>query len=142
VNEQTPLFQEPRPAAGPNKPATSDAPSTPADSGELLTAVKSLQYQFNTLLILMLIVSGTLAVFFYMQCRHSGWEVRNLRENVVPQIDQYNTNTVPQMQRFLGDLARYAEQRPEVVPILKRYGLQPKPATATPPAAPPPARTP
>ncbi len=144
MNEQTPLFQDPRPTSGQEVPSTPDPQANASDAGAVLAAVNALQYQFNTLLILMLIVSGTLAVFFYVQCRHSGQEVRNLRENALPQIRQYNTNTVPQMQRFLNDLTRYAEQRPDIVPLLTRYGLSPKPATtpglAAPPQTKPPAR--
>jgi hypothetical protein len=143
MNEQTPLFKESRPDDAPS--STRSLPATAADSsdpGDALAAVKALQYQFNTLLILLLIVSGTLAVYFYVQCRHSGRELRNLRENVVPQIDQYNTNAVPQMQRFLADLNRYAQQRPDIVPLLNRYGLQVKPASAPGAAAPPAASQP
>jgi hypothetical protein len=72
--------------------------------------------------------------------------VRNLREHALPQIQQYNTNTVPQVQRFLKELARYAEQRPDLVPILARYGLVPRseapPGALPPPGVPPPTAKP
>ncbi len=143
MNEPTSL--DPRSAAA--QPASGEVPTATSalpDSADPLAAMKMLQYQFNTLLILLFIISGTLAVYFYVQCRYSGREVRNLRANAVPQINQYNTNTVPQVQRFFADLARYAEQRPDVVPILTRYGLvsgneAPMPGATPPPGAPPPA---
>lgn len=134
-----------QPGASETRTAT---PAVP-DATEPLAAVRALQYQLNTLLILLFIMSGTLAVHFYVQCRYSGREVRNLREHALPQINQYNTNTLPQVQRFLNDLARYAEQHSDVVPILVRYGLvarreAPAPGATPAPgvAAPPPAAKP
>ena len=102
---------------GPSPTGSSEEQVTPA-------LVRRLQQQVNTLLILLLVVSGTLSVFLLRQVSLQRKEMDRLR----PVVAQYNTNVVPRLQEFMNQLGEYSRTHPEVMPILTKYGLVQHPA--------------
>jgi len=95
---------------------------------DLKETCASLRHQLNSALILLLVVSATLSVFFLRQVTLA----RKDRDNLRPAIADYQQNAVPALNDFTAKLREYAKTHPDVVPILVKYGV----VQATNPAAP------
>jgi hypothetical protein len=107
-----------------------------ADPGQLRAEINSLRYLMVSLLILIIVISGTLNIYLLRQWRSTEMEVKRVRGFV----DQYNKDYFPQITNYVGKLTEYGRSHTNFVPILKRYGLDnartsPPPATAAPPPA-------
>jgi len=111
---------------------------TPASNGseDLKETCASLRHQLNSALILLLVVSATLTIFFLRQVSIS----RKDRDSLRPVIADYQTNAIPALNEFTAKLREYAKSHPDVVPILAKYGVvqvSNAPAPAGAPAAAP-----
>jgi hypothetical protein len=102
------------------------AQPTPPDPVELEERVDSLQRLVGTILVLLLIVSGTLSIFLYWQVRTYNRELQAGRQQL-SQIQGQQNEVVRRMQDF-------GRTHPDFVPILAKYGLKPESATGAPPA--------
>jgi hypothetical protein len=94
---------------------------------EEITALKN---QVFTLLVALVVVSGTLTVFLYRQTTVAGKDLAQaqLLESAI------NSREVA-MNNFLGQLVAYGEKHPEFKPLLINYGMGP--ALGTPQSAAP-----
>jgi hypothetical protein len=82
-------------------------------------------------LILLLVVSATMTIFFLRQVSLA----RKDRDALRPLIADYQTNAIPALNDFTAKLREYAKTHPDVVPLLAKYGVvqasnAPAPATA------------
>jgi hypothetical protein len=132
MSDQNSLFQEPgsgNPAgAAPDAPVTPFSERRPAGP-DLGAELKAIQRQLSNLMIVLLVVSGTLAIFLLQEVRYAKADFANLRSQS-EQLDEarqvianYNQKSVPAMQGFLSQLGEYAKTHPDVLPILAKYGL-------------------
>ena len=95
------------------------------DSEDLKEACAILRHQLNSVLILLLVVSATMTIFFWRQVNLTSKEKEALRS----QVTDYQSNAVPALQEFTHKLQEYARTHPDVMPILTKYGaIQPAPA--------------
>jgi hypothetical protein len=114
---------------------THPSPSQP-DPNHLQAEVDSLRHLMVSLLVLLIVISGTLNVYLLRQWRSSQTELKTLRG----MVDQYNKEDLPQITNFVAKLTEYGQTHTNFVVILKRYGLDTLPtntaaaATARPPA--------
>ena len=127
-------------------PAASPAPSRFAppsgdDFAELVKTVRSLRFLFNLALIVLALLALMLNLFMASQVhtmrRQAGELLPAVRE-MQNTLSDYESNSVPVMQRFTLDLRRFAERNPDFAPILNRYaGAIPagRPTNAPAPAA-------
>lgn len=104
---------------------------------ELSEQVAALQRQVFTLLLALIVVSGTLTVYLYRQASLTGKDIQTLRTQVIEPFKQRQ----PAMENFLNQLAAYGQTHPDFRPILQKYGINstsavPAAATAPKPAAP------
>ena len=103
---------------------------TPASAGseDLKETCAALRHQLNSALILLLLVSATITVFFLRQSTLA----RKDRDFLSQTVAEYNANAVPALNDFTGKLREYAKTHPDVVPILAKYGVVAVTNTAAP----------
>jgi hypothetical protein len=100
---------------------------------DLSAQIAALRRQVLTLLLALIVVSGTLTVFLYRQARLAGSDLAQI--NLV--INNFNQNR-PALDNFVNQLAVYGSKNPDFAQqVLKKYGIVPPPPAA--PAAPAPA---
>jgi hypothetical protein len=101
------------------------------------SAIAALQRQVFTLLLALIVVTGTLTTFLYWQTRIAGKDIDAIKPQAQQVIGFYNQNQAL-MINFEKQLIAYGETHPEFRPVLKKYGLIPMAAPAAPvsPAAP------
>ena len=115
------------------------------------TDLNELQAQFDTLrhlvvsiLILVVVMSGTLNIYLLRQVRDTTRELTGLRQQFA-QMNAGYQNEVPWMQEILKRFTEYGQTHPTFAPIRTKYNLIPggptgaAPTVTTPraPAAPP-----
>ena len=96
-------------------------------SEDLRETCSILRHQLNSAMILLLVVSTTVTIFFLRQYSMA----RKEREALRSQVMEYQSNGVPALQEFTRKLQEYGRTHPDVTNILARYGLmQAAPASA------------
>ena len=94
--------------------------SSAAEHPEDLKALcNCLRQQLNAVLILLLLVSATLSLFFLRQVS----EVRKQRDALQLMVNNYQQQTMPVLNDFTAKLREYSKTHPDVVPILTKYGV-------------------
>jgi hypothetical protein len=109
------------------------------------TDVTELQEQFDALrhlvvsmLVLVLVVSGTLTIYLMRERKYARTELEALRPQATSVIAEYEKNQGPMMDNFIKQLTEYGRTHPDFAPIMTKYGLKPTvpgsnaPAPATP----------
>jgi hypothetical protein len=93
---------------------------------EISEQISALQRQVFTLLLVLVVVSGTLVAFLYYQSRQLGKNIDGYR-----QVTQTYNQNFPIVQSFVKSIAVYGSTHPDFQPVLKKYGI-----SNTAPAAP------
>jgi hypothetical protein len=107
--------------------------STP--SAELTDQITALRRQMITLLLALIVVSGTLAVYLWYQSRIVGKEMNVIRPQAVQIMQMFNQRR-PVVEKLVTQLAVYGQTHPDFQPILKKYGIPlTNPAATNHPAA-------
>ncbi|HEV2696184.1 MAG TPA: hypothetical protein VG347_25080 [Verrucomicrobiae bacterium] len=91
----------------------------PENSNEEIAALKN---QVFTLLIALIVISGTLTVFLYRQASVAGKD-RAQAQQLGAVLNQNETA----MASFVNKLVAYGEKHPEFRPVLAKYGIAPVP---------------
>ena len=96
--------------------------STPADQPaltleSLLAAHQSLRRSFHLALVMLLILSGSLFVFFLRELSLARRQVQELAQVV----SDYEKNTFPIMENFRSKLQAFAQTHPDFNPIYAKY---------------------
>jgi hypothetical protein len=86
-----------------------------AENHAELAALKS---QLFTLLLALIVVSGTLTVFLYRQASLVNKDILQFK-----QADANLTRSENAIGDFVGKLWAYGQKHPEFMPVLKKYGL-------------------
>jgi hypothetical protein len=103
---------------------------------ELMDQIVALRHQVFTLLLALVVVSGTLTVYLYRQASLAGKDVAMIKPQATKIIELFNQRHAS-MDNFVKQLAAYGNTHPDFQPILRKYGIVPPSAGA--PAAPKPA---
>jgi hypothetical protein len=98
-----------------------------------------------SILILVIVISGTLNIYLLRQWKTVSRELKDIRPQATQLIADYQKTSAPAMSDFLKKVTEYGRTHPDFAPVLAKYGLKPAgvtgavPATTTPqqPAAPP-----
>jgi len=109
-----------------NKPA---APQP--DLSELQAQCESLRQLVSSLLIILVVISGTLNIFFLRQYRTAQTEVTALRQLVA----DYNKVSAPVINDFVKKLVDFEKKNPDFTPIILKYGVRASGPTGAVPAA-------
>jgi hypothetical protein len=110
-----------------------DSDTTPSAQTELMDQVVALRHQVFTLLLALVVVSGTLTVYLYRQASIAGKDIAAIKPQATQIIQVFNQNRVG-MENFVKQLTAYGSTHPDFQPILRKYGIVQQPAAA--PAAP------
>ena len=106
---------------------------------ELMDQVVALRHQVFTLLLALVVVSGTLTVYLYRQASVTGKDIVAIKPQAAQIISAFNQNRVG-MENFVKQLSAYGNTHPDFQPILRKYGIVPQstaaPTALTAPAAP------
>lgn len=102
---------------------------------ELRQAYDSLRHLVISVLVLMIVVSGTLNLFLLRQAKYARADVAAIKPQVTQLVADYNKNKAPLIQDFARKLVEYGEKHPDFMPILKKYGITRQSTTGAPPAS-------
>jgi hypothetical protein len=100
----------------------SQLPSQPA-ANDLQEQYHALRQTLNTMLVLLVMVSGTLTIFLVRQWRFAKTDLDMLRPQAAQIINDYNRVSAPAMQDFMRRLAEYSRSHPDFAPIAAKYRL-------------------
>ena len=93
--------------------------------------IVALRHQVFTLLLALVVVSGTLTVVLYRQAKLTGRDIAIIKPQATQIIAAFKRD-LPLMENFVKQLTAYGVTHPDFQPILKKYGI-----VATQPAATP-----
>lgn len=98
----------------------------PSTSPELSEQIDTLRRQNFILLLALIIISGTLAVFLYAQTRFTRHDIAVIKPQATLVIQNYNQE-LPVIQSFIKQLVAYGQAHPEFQQqVLKKYGITPQ----------------
>jgi hypothetical protein len=109
-------------------------PSPPADPNQWQTQFEDLRHLVISMLVLLVVVSGTFSVFMLRHWTQTRRDLAAYRVDASIFVDAYNKQGGPQMDAFIDKLKDYGKTHPDFVPILSRYGIAPGGSSAPPPA--------
>ena len=110
-----------------------ESETNPPVQTELMDQFVALRHQVFTLLLALVVVSGTLTVYLYRQASVTGKDIAAIKPQATQIIKVFGENRVG-MENFVKQLSAYGSTHPDFQPILIKYGIVEQPATA--PAAP------
>jgi hypothetical protein len=102
---------------------------------ELLDQLVDLRHQVFTLLLALVVVSGTLTVVLYRQARLTGKDIDIIKPQATQIIAAFKRDQ-PSMENFVKQLTAYGVTHPDFQPILKKYGIVPQAQPAATPVVP------
>jgi hypothetical protein len=105
--------------------------SPPPNPNELRAQFESLRQLVVSLLVLLLVVSGTLNLYFWRQFRATKGAVEAQRPQIKQLAAEFNQSQGPFITNFVAKLVEFEKKNPDLAPILARYGIR---ATGAPPA--------
>jgi hypothetical protein len=115
-----------------------------SDVNDLRAQYDQLRHLIASVLILVLVISGTLGIYLLRQWQSSRKDLAAIRPQAVQMIAEYQQKSGPLMSDFVKKIADYGRSHPDFTPVLARYGIKPVSPTNMPPTAPssPPAAAP
>ena len=118
---------------------------TPApETEDLKQQCSGLQRQMTTLLLALVIVSGTLTVFLWRQVRYARRDLQAMKPPASQIIQDFKQNKAA-MDAFIAKVAEFGRTHSDFTPIMTKYqiptstgvppatAIAPKPATTAPP---------
>ena len=116
-------------------------PSPQPNPNDLQAQYDALRQLVVSILILVLVISGTLNIYLLRQWRSSSKDLAAIRPQAAQIIAEYQKVSGPLMTDFIKKITEYGRTHPDFAPILAKYGIKPTNAppvtpTKTPTAAP------
>jgi hypothetical protein len=114
------------------------APNTPAqaDANDLRAQFDQLRQLIASVLILVIVISGTLGIYLLRQWQTSRKDLAAIRPQASQMILEYQKVSGPLMNDFVKQIADYGRTHPDFAPVLAKYGIKPASPTNTPLEAP------
>ena len=114
------------------------------NTNDLQAQCDALRHLIVSILILVIVISGTLNIYLLRQWRTTSKDLAGIRPQAAQMIAEYQKVSAPLMNDFVKKITEYGRTHSDFAPILAKYGLKPAgPAGAAPtttpqqPAAPP-----
>jgi hypothetical protein len=92
---------------------------------DMMDQVVALRHQVFTLLLALVVVSGTLTVYLYRQASVAKKDMAAVKPQATQMIDAFKRDH-PMMDAFVKQLTAYGVTHPDFQPILKKYGIVPQ----------------
>jgi hypothetical protein len=96
--------------------------------------IDSLRHLLISVLILVIVVSGTFNLYLLRQVKYAKMDLGGVRQQANQMIAEYKRVNEPLMQEFLRKITDYGKTHPDFAPILTKYGVRATPITGAPPA--------
>jgi hypothetical protein len=97
--------------------------------------IVALRHQVFTLLLALVVVSGTLTVVLYRQAKLTGRDIEVIKPQATQIIAAFKRDQ-PGMEGFVKQLTAYGVTHPDFQPVLKKYGIVPQAQPAAIPVVP------
>lgn len=94
-----------------------------SNDNDLRAQYLALRKQVFTILVLLIVVSGTFNIFLWRQYRYTHADLQALRRQAGPMIAEYQRQMGPRMAQFIRQIEEYGQKHPGFKPILAKYGL-------------------
>ena len=94
-----------------------------ADMQEMQARYLWLRKQIVTILVLLIIISGTLNIYLLRQSRYASNDLKMIRSQAARIIPRYTKVRGPAMDNMVSKLTDYAKTHPDFAPILAKYGV-------------------
>jgi hypothetical protein len=111
-------------------------PSVQPDPSDLQARYDELRHLVVSLLILVVVISGTLNIYLLRQWRSTSKDLAAIGPQARQMIADFQRNSGPLMQDFVRKITEYGRTHADFAPILAKYGLKPATPTNPPPAIP------
>ncbi len=92
------------------------------DTTDSNSEISALRNQVFVLLIALIVVSGTLAVFMYRQASLMGKDIAAFKQQTQQILGAYNQNKAL-IANFESQIIAYGKTHPDFMPILAKYGF-------------------
>jgi hypothetical protein len=111
---------------------------TPAqpNANDLQAQFDALRHLVVSILILVVVISGTLNIYFLRQWRSTSKDLAGIRPQAEQMISEFQKTSGPRMNDFIKKISEYGGAHPDFTPVLAKYGLKPATPTNPSPAAP------
>jgi len=98
-------------------------PAPASELSDLQQQIDSLRHVVVSALVLIIVLSGGINLYLLRQVSYSRKDLAVVQAQAGPVINEYLTNSGPQMDLFIGRLAEYSRVHPDFHDISLRYGL-------------------
>src|SRR5258706_688496 len=105
-------------------------------SSDLQAQLDSLRHLIISVLVLLVVVSGTFNLYLLRQVKYAKMDLGGVRQQANQMIAEYKRVNEPLMQEFLRKITDYGKTHPDFAPILTKYGVRATAITCAPPANP------
>lgn len=115
----------------------------PTGASDVQARFDTLQHLIVSILILVVVMSGTLNIYFLRQWRTVSKDLTAIRPQAAQMIGEYQKVSAPLMTDFIKKITEYGRTHPDFAPVMTKYNLKPAastnavPAPSTPPPATP-----
>jgi len=105
------------------------------NANDLQAQYDALRHLVVSILILVIVISGTLNIYLLRQWRTTSKDLVGIRQLAAQMFADYQKMSGPYTD-FLKKVTEYGRTHPDFVPILAKYNLKPAGATSAPAATP------
>jgi hypothetical protein len=105
------------------------------NANDLQAQCDALRHLIVSILILVIVISGTLNIYLLRQWRTASKDLAVIRPQATQMIAEYQRVSAPLMTDFVKKITEYGRTHPDFAPILAKYGLKPASLTGAAPAA-------
>jgi hypothetical protein len=94
------------------------------DLSDLQAQYDALRHLIVSLMILVVVISGTLNIYLLRQWRSTSKDLTAIRPQATQMIAEFQKVSGPLMQNFVKKITDYGRTHPDFAPILVKYGLK------------------
>jgi hypothetical protein len=102
-------------------------------ANDLQDQMDSLRHLVISVLVLVIVVSGTFNLYLLRQVKYAKMDLGGVRQQANQMIAEYKRVNEPLMQEFLRKITDYGKTHPDFAPILTKYGVRATAITGAPP---------
>ena len=103
------------------------------NANDLQAQFDALRHLVVSILILVIVISGTLNIYLLRQWRSASKDLAAIRPQAAQMIAEYQKVSAPLMNDFVKKITEYGRTHPDFAPVLAKYGIR---LTNAPPASP------
>ena len=106
------------------------------NANDLQAQCDALRHLVVSVLILVIVISGTFNIYLLRQWRTTSKDLAAIRPQAAQMIGEYQKVSGPLMTDFVKKITEYGRTHPDFAPILTKYNLKPAGSTGAPPTTP------